>query len=235
LQATQAALSAELVDVVAGAIIAAQTAAAAPPPAALADSAPGRVQEALIYLGFYDGSIDGRLGRRTATAISAFQAKRGEPADGALSAAQERALLDQATDQRRALGMRWWQSEAGCRFIYPSQLLPIEAAKGDAYLRFSAPSDAASLQVVTSTSGDLETRFAGLLGRYVVEYSRLRADWFVVSGTVQDRLFYDVARRGPDQRIIHLRLAFPLAERALWDPLTVILFNSFRLLPPDAS
>lgn len=197
-------------------------------PAALARDDAERLQEALVYLGHYDGRIDGKLGRRTQAAIAQFQAELGDPATGDLTEPQRSRLLAAATARQRAYGMQLLRgAEAGYSVIYPDILLPLEEQAGPTYRRFTNPAKDSSLQVVEDTPGDLEMLFADLLGRYAVDYSRLRSDWFVVSGTVRDRLFYDMARL-VDGRIIHLRLSFPVAQRGLWDPLTVILYNSFQ-------
>lgn len=41
-----------------------------------------KIQQALEYLGYYDGAIDGRYGAATVAAVKAFQSKRGMKADG---------------------------------------------------------------------------------------------------------------------------------------------------------
>lgn len=41
-----------------------------------------KIQQALEYLGYYDGAIDGKYGNGTVAAVKAFQTKRGMKADG---------------------------------------------------------------------------------------------------------------------------------------------------------
>jgi len=50
------------------------------------------IQRALLSLGLYDGSVDGRLGPITQEAYARFQASRGEVADGFITKAAHAAL-----------------------------------------------------------------------------------------------------------------------------------------------
>lgn len=53
-------------------------------------------QAALLYLGFDPGTIDGVTGKRTRSAITAYQEKTGLPKTGELDTATENTLLSQA-------------------------------------------------------------------------------------------------------------------------------------------
>ena len=89
---------------------------AALPPAASAEPAPeqiersigltrqgrSRVQLALTLLGYGTGGSDGVLGPKSRTAISAWQADRGETATGFLTSAQHAALLEAAAPRLAA-------------------------------------------------------------------------------------------------------------------------------------
>ncbi len=73
---------------------------------ALPESTRKAAQDALVWLGFYNGVVDGDFGRRTRDAILAFQASAKAPADGALSAPELQALLASAQKARDAVGFR---------------------------------------------------------------------------------------------------------------------------------
>ncbi len=213
---------------------------ASPPEAArplsLARQPDEAVQEALIYLGHYDGRIDGQLGERSREAIAAYQQALGMRPTGDLNALERRQLLDQATIHRNAYGIiSAGGADAGYDFLYPSRLLPRERRDSAGYRRYSTPSKDVSLQVVSDSAERLESLYYSLLSRdgFSVTYSRLRNDWFVVAGQVGDMLFYDVARSNR-RSLVRLRLVYPLEDQDLWDPMTVILFNSFRLTSADA-
>ena len=63
-------------------------------------------QDALVWLGFYNGVVDGDFGRGTRNAILAYQASVKAPQDGALSALEVQALLASAQKARDAVGFQ---------------------------------------------------------------------------------------------------------------------------------
>ncbi len=73
---------------------------------ALPESKRKAAQDALVWLGFYNGVADGDLGKRTRDAIVAFQASIKASANGALSVAELQALLAAAQKARDAVGFR---------------------------------------------------------------------------------------------------------------------------------
>ena len=95
-QAPQAASSA------ADAALAAQKAAFL----ALPEATRRAAQDALVWLGFYNGVNDGEFGKRTRDAILAFEASVKAPADGPLSAPALTALLAAAQRARDAVGFQ---------------------------------------------------------------------------------------------------------------------------------
>ncbi len=73
---------------------------------ALPESKRKAAQDALVWLGSYNGVADGDLGKRTRDAIVAFQASIKASANGALSVAELQALLAAAQKARDAVGFR---------------------------------------------------------------------------------------------------------------------------------
>src|SRR5580658_138765 len=91
---------------------------------ALPESTRKAAQDALVWLGFYNGVVDGDFGRRTRDAILAFQASAKAPADGALSALELQALLAGAQKARDAIGFRIVSdAKSGARIGAPAILL----------------------------------------------------------------------------------------------------------------
>ncbi len=81
-------------------------------------------QDALVWLGFYNGVVDGAFGARTRDAILAFQASLKAPADGALSPAELRALLAAAQKARDAVGFQEvTDARIGAKIHVPAKLL----------------------------------------------------------------------------------------------------------------
>lgn len=188
-----------------------------------------RVQEALVYLGGYDGRIDGQFGRRTQAAIRAFQRRLGDEPSGTLTDEQQTALLEQAEALRQQHGVQTLRDQKdGYSFVYPRELLPVEQLTTSGERRFASPTGDSELQIeVSEQASDLRLVFADLLTRYDAGYSSLQEDWFVISRTDRDEVFYEMALRS-DERLIRVRLIYPTTQREIWQPFTVILLNSLR-------
>src|SRR5271165_1905291 len=63
-------------------------------------------QDALVWLGFYNGASDGDFGKRTRDAIVAFELSQKAAGDGVLSAPQLQALMSAADKARAAIGFK---------------------------------------------------------------------------------------------------------------------------------
>lgn len=81
------------------------------------------VQEGLILLGFYNGFADGSFGKGTRDAVATYQAKRGRPATGELSAVDALNLGSAALDLRKKLDWRPLDTATGMRMSYPAALM----------------------------------------------------------------------------------------------------------------
>lgn len=198
-----------------------------------------QVQEALVYLGGYNGLIDGDFGPRTQSAVRVYQARQQVRQSGTLTADQEAGLLEEADRLRGRYGVTTIEDEAlGYRITYPSGLLK-EAPSDDANRRYFVTNDGEGELVITS-SGDADTvvltaLYDELLEDYNVEYRRIRDEWFVVAGPLEgDRIVYDTARLNGN-RLIRARISYPATWRDLWSPFAVIMFNSFEGLSSGQS
>ena len=112
-------------------------------------------QDALVWLGFYNGVNDGDFGKRTRDAILAFQASVKALTDGTLSAPELKALLAAAQKARDAAGFQVVSDpKTGARIGAP---LKLTNARGGARLDFASSAEAdlsglyASLATATST------------------------------------------------------------------------------------
>src|ERR1700689_214531 len=106
---------------------------------ALPESTRKAAQDALVWLGFYNGVVDGDFGRRTRDAILAFQASAKAPADGALSAPELKALLATAQKARDAAGFQIVSDpKTGAKIGAPLKLL---SALAGARLAFASSAD----------------------------------------------------------------------------------------------
>ncbi len=196
-----------------------------------------RVQEALVYLGGYNAMIDGDFGPRTKEAIRTFQQSQALEPTGVLTDEQKETLLKEADLVRALYGVRTFDdSEAGYRLTYPARLLSqFETTEDGSRRMTTADGNSELLITVTNGSAELNEIYDETLGRYEVQYRRVRDDWFVVAGLVDDeRVIYDTARQ-IDHNVIRARLTYPAAERELWAPFAVILFNSLAAIPAGES
>ena len=189
-----------------------------------------QIQWALIYLGHYDGAVDGQFGRRSFDAIGAFQRSLGDTASGQLTPRQYRALIQSANGRLSDDTMRTLQdSAAGYRVDYPSRLLPMLERTAPTSLRAH---DGAGLAEMTIT---VEADEAGLPDLYEqvrlsgeITYRRLMDRLFVVAGRDDGRRFYHVARVGAD-RPVQIRLTYQADRSQTWERFATMLFNSFSV------
>ena len=188
-----------------------------------------QIQEALIFLGGYDSTVDGNFGPRTERAIRVFQESLGVPRTGQLSDWQVIELFNQAAALHREYGLRQLiDNSVGYSLAYPSRVLPRNDHIGRGYRTLSSDSGAENLQVVEADSRDFRTLFDDIVRHQENGYQRFAETWFVASGSVAEELFYSMGRRVGNRSIVAY-LTYPESEREFWDPFTVLLYNSFQL------
>ena len=138
-------------------------------------------QDALVWLGLYNGTSDGDFGKRTRDAIVAFETGQQAPGDGVLSPAQLQALLAAGDKARAAVGFRTIADpKTGARIGAPLKLL---SARSGVTLDFASDpgSDLAALYA----------RLAAESPARKVAYKAIKAGaFFVVSGQDAGRTFY---------------------------------------------
>jgi peptidoglycan hydrolase-like protein with peptidoglycan-binding domain len=222
--------------VLAGPAVDAQT--AAPPPSAadaaltaqkaaflaLPESTRKAVQDALIWLGFYNGVADGDFGRRTRDALLAFQASVKASADGALAAPQLKALLAAAEKAREAVGFQVVSdAKSGARIGAPTRLLNARAGT--------------KLEFATSADPDLNAlyvRFATSTPNRNIAYKAIKLDaFFVVSGRDGMSNFYARFDKNPSASppIRGFTFAYPASQAAQLDRIALAVANSFEPFP----
>ena len=138
-------------------------------------------QDALVWLGFYNGVNDGDFGKRTRDAILAFQGNVKAPADGALSAPELKALLAAAQKARDAAGFQIVSDpKSGARIGAPLKLMN---ARAGARLDFASSADA--------DLGALYARLSAATPTRKIVYKAIKPDaFFVVSGQDGATMFY---------------------------------------------
>jgi hypothetical protein len=209
---------------VSGAALTAQKAAFLALPEATRKAA----QDALVWLGLYNGVADGDFGARTRDAILAFQASVKAPADGALSAPELKALLASAQKARDAVGFQAVSdATSGARIGAPTKLLGPRAA---AKLDFASSADSSFAALYSRLSAPTPTR--------KIAYKAIKPDaFFVVSGQDGTSSFYTRFDRNPaaSPPIRGFTFAYPAAQAAQLDRIALAMANSFEPFPQPAA
>ncbi len=138
-------------------------------------------QDALVWLGLYNGASDGDFGKRTRDAIVAFQLGQKSAGDGVLSPGQLQALLAAAQKARAAVGFQTIADpKSGARIGAPTKLM--------------AERNGPKLDFATSADPDLAALYARLGAESPtrkVAYKAIKPNaFFVVSGQDGAQKFY---------------------------------------------
>jgi peptidoglycan hydrolase-like protein with peptidoglycan-binding domain len=196
------------------------------------------IQDALVWAGDYQGSVDGAFGKLTFDGILAFELKNKLAADGILDDKERAALLAAAAKQRSASDFKTVVDQrTGIRFGLPGALGTGKPALAGAQYQ----SADGKLTLATEAFQPGEADLAGLYeklktlpdpGRKVT-YSVLRTDWFVVAGETATRRFYTRFGTGPDGLrgyTFGVDKTHPNADRY-----TVAIANAFEPFPSAAA
>ena len=196
------------------------------------------VQEALGWLGLYNGVFDGAYGKRTVDALVAWQQSVAARPDGVVTPAALAALAASAAKARAAVGFRLIDDPAtGIRIGAPAKLLDKrDSGEGAASLKSR---DGAVGLYLKATTGNLATLFKSLSadsGPRKVTYKFLKPDaFFVTTGEEGDNKFYRryaVAPGGGDNAILRgFAFLYPKASAAALDSVALAIANSFDPFP----
>lgn len=190
------------------------------------------IQDSLVWLGLYNGVVDGAFGQRTADAISAFEKRDLMQPGSVISGPGLSVLRAAANKQKSALGFTLMDDPAtGARIGAPTRLLDRkETAPGRTRLSSSRTQTSLTLFAGGADDGDLPTWFARATdnttpGRKVT-YKLLRPDFAVVTGDEGPRRFFTRVASGPDG-LRGFTFVYPVADAAAMDRVTIAIANSF--------
>ncbi len=195
---------------------------------ALPEATRKAAQDALVWLGLYNGVVDGDFGKRTRNSILAFQTSMKASADGALSADELQALLAAAQKARDAVGFQVVNDpKTGARIGAPAKLL---GPRGGVRLDFSSAMDA--------DLGALYARLTAETASRKLAYKAMKPDgFFVVSGQDGATKFYTRFDKNPDASppIRGFTFSYPAAQAARLDRIAIAVANSFEPFPAPAA
>ena len=201
---------------------------------ALPESDRKAAQDALGWLGFYNGVVDGAGGKRTLDALAAYQQSVGANADGIVTPAGLAALKDGAAKAKAAVGFKLIDDAAtGLRIGAPTKLLEKRESGTDAA---SLTSKDGSLGLyIKETTGDLAALYKTLsvdTGARKVTYKYLKPDAFFVSaGEEGDNKVYRRYALGDGGKLRGFAFVYPKARAKALDPVALAIANSFDPFP----
>ena len=199
-------------------------------------------QDALGWLGLYNGVVDGAFGKRTLESILAYQSSVKAPESGVVSTAQLAALKASAQKARAAVGFQSLDdARTGIRIGAPLKLLEKRTSMA-AQTQMTNRDGSVSLDLLAppGAQGSLAALYAKLSAESAerkISYKAMKADvFFVVAGERGARKFYlryAVAPPGaPDAGVLRgFEFAYPMAQASELDRVALALANSFEPFP----
>lgn len=189
-----------------------------------------RVQEALIWTGHYDGTVDGRLGGAVRRSIAAFQRDRGVRPTGVLREDGARLLMAQAREQRTKAGFTFHDdAKTGIKLGLPLKLVR-PAGETEHGSRFVSPEGGFEIELFRFGPGErgMERLYESARGGPArrVTYAPFKSTWFVVSGHEAGRQFYTRARQDKSG-VAAFAVAYDDALDKVVEPIIVAMSNSF--------
>lgn len=194
------------------------------------------LQDALMWSGDYQSSIDGEFGPGTRVAIQSYQAKVGEPITGYLTLSQIDALKQSRQRLVEALDFRLVQDyQSGITIGFPTKLFDINSYEptNTPFLKVmpsGAPATSGSVMLIShQLRADSIAYFAEIVDGldFFPEsaYRVVRQEWFVVSGEKNGIGTYAYARAFGAE-VKGFILMWPETEDAIYEPLAVAMYNS---------
>ncbi len=196
------------------------------------------IQDGLIWTGDYKGVADGKFGKGTRDAITAFAARNRFPADGTLDAKGQAALAAAATKAKDAVNFSVKADErSGVRIGLPLKLLT-KAKPQASGTRYSSADESFSVETThmpgaAPLQDSFNAAIADAPGRKVT-YKVLRPDFFVVTGDAGANTFYIRMTRG-ERGLAGFTITYPMSAKARFDPVLDCDRNSFVPFPETAA
>jgi hypothetical protein len=184
-------------------------------------------QDALVWLGFYNGANDGNFGKRTRDAIVAWQRSVKATPDGVLGPTLLQALTSAADKARAEVGFKVVADpKTGARIGAPTKPM---GKPGGARLEFASSADADLAALYARLSAETPTR--------KVAYKALKPGvFFVVSGQDGPAKFYSrfETSEGPSPPVRGFTFSYPAAQASQLDRIAIAIANSFEAFPGEA-
>ncbi|NEW92305.1 peptidoglycan-binding protein [Rhodopseudomonas sp. BR0M22] len=192
------------------------------------------IQSDLAWTGDYNGLINGDVSDRMIAAIKQFQTNQGHKPTGVLNP-QERGQLAQASRKLQAsVGWKLVSDPVtGARLGVPTRLVPQQASDANG-TRWSSSTGTIQVSLARRKEANLST--AKLAdqekkepGRKV-EYSAVKPDFFVLSGTQNQKKFY-IRGSFKDAEVRILTVLYDQATEGTMQPVVVAMSSAYNPFP----
>ena len=205
---------------------------------AMAQAERQAIQSDLAWVGNYNGAIAGEVSERMVAAIKEFQKARGGKQTGVLNP-QERGVLAE-TAKRRQDNVGWkivTDAGSGVRLGIPTKLVPQQSSDANG-AKWSSSTGTIQIQLArrkeatpaTAKLADQERKEPA--GRKV-DYSVVKPDFFVLSGTQGLKKFYLRGHfKGDEVRI--LTILYDQATEGTVEPVVIAMSSAFNPFPSGA-
>tara|TARA_R110000850_G_scaffold4711_3_gene20778 strand:+ start:4507 stop:5949 length:1443 start_codon:yes stop_codon:yes gene_type:complete len=191
------------------------------------------IQTSLIWLGYYNGMVDGEIGRRSLNAIKEFQKTHGYPQTGSLDNDSYRKLVELASQVRVKHGWaRFEHPQLRYTISYPSIDLPLTEILDLGGRRFYSNQNKVEMRVDVSLDQS-RSDFIDLYGvlsqstaSRSINYHRKSRNWFVIIGSSNDLSFYtrvNFASNG----LIGYTFIWPSEKSIDYERISIAIANSF--------
>ncbi|PZA10697.1 peptidoglycan-binding protein [Rhodopseudomonas palustris] len=192
------------------------------------------IQSDLAWTGDYNGLINGDVSDRMIAAIKQFQTNQGHKPTGVLNP-QERGQLAQAARKLQAsVGWKLVSDPVtGARLGVPTRLVPQQVSDADG-TRWN--SSTGTIQVTLSRRKEAGVSIAKLADKEKkepgrkVEYSAVKPDFFVLSGTQNQKKFY-IRGSFKDAEVRILTVLYDQATEGMMQSVVVAMSSAYNPFP----
>ena len=205
---------------------------------AMAQAERQAIQSDLAWVGNYNGAITGEVSERMVAAIKEFQKAKGGKPTGVLNP-QERGVLAE-TAKRRQDNVGWkivTDAGSGVRLGIPTKLVPQQSSDANG-AKWSSSTGTIQIQLARrkeanpATAKLAEQERKEPAGRKV-EYTVVKPDFFVLSGTQGLKKFYVRGQfKGDEVRI--LTVLYDQATEGTVEPVVIAMSSAFNPFPSGA-
>jgi len=202
---------------------------------AMAQAERQALQSDLAWTGHYNGIINGEVNDRLIVAIKAFQKDQGGKQTGVLNP-QERSVLA-ATARKSQVNVGWktvTDAGTGVRLGLPAKLVPQQSSDANGAKWSSATG---TIQILLTRRKEANLTTAKLADHErkepadrKIEYSAVKPDFFVMSGTQGLKKFYVRGQfRGSEARM--LTILYDQATGGTMEPVVIAMSSAFTAFP----